>query len=342
MTRTRASTSESESVGEAEGIVASGVMAEQEGQHLLEGTTCFLIIVGATPPVQGPCVGFQTSGSSPVPFMAPSRSITPPISSSATMFEGTTGVKAYDFLIGFVVQLGYLRGIRVAKEWWRSVLARRPVGSPILGWEQFTKCRDEFDRLDQGSLSFSKYATHFYELSHYAISSIPTEFERICQLVKGVFNMLDRVAAPRGLVSRVSSTVIHPEGRLVHAAIQSTNDVGGPRPSETCQGTHSGSSGVWTYNKGFPMRALSTVKLISHATCSTPALVEQILCMVLEVVRARSGTQASGDPRQFYVIPSRSEAEASDVVKERSQAYPELRVDLPWYSKSSRLYHHNL
>ncbi|WMV51219.1 hypothetical protein MTR67_044604 [Solanum verrucosum] len=134
---------------------------------LVSGTTCSLIIVGATPPVQGPCVRFQTSGSSPVPFMEPSRFVTPPISASATMM---------------------IESIQHAR---------------------------------QGS---GTKRSHFQ------------------------------------------------------------------------------------------------------------ALVERVLHMVLEVVRARSGSQASGDPRQFYVIRSRSEAKASDVVKERSQAYPELRVDLPWYS----------
>lgn len=54
----------------------------------------------------------------------------------------------------------------------------------------YDQCKDEFDRLDQGSLYFSKYVTHFYELSHYVISSIPTKFEQISQLVNGFTNYI--------------------------------------------------------------------------------------------------------------------------------------------------------
>ncbi|WMV50977.1 hypothetical protein MTR67_044362 [Solanum verrucosum] len=47
------------------------------------------------------------------------------------------------------------------------------------------QCRDELDRLDKGSLSISEYEAHFHDLTHFAMLSIPTEFERVCKLVKG-------------------------------------------------------------------------------------------------------------------------------------------------------------
>lgn len=60
-------------------------------------------------------------------------------------------------------------------------------------WEQLTRVflerfvpyslqdsyRDEFDRLYQGSMFISYYKAKFDALSRYALSSIPTAFERI-------------------------------------------------------------------------------------------------------------------------------------------------------------------
>jgi len=76
-----------------------------------------------------------------------------------------------------------------------------------MGWEQFTEVflkrfvpynlqdqsRDEFDRLEQGSLSVSKYEARFHELSCYAISSIPIEFERIFKLIMGFASYLQEI-----------------------------------------------------------------------------------------------------------------------------------------------------
>lgn len=50
--------------------------------------------------------------------------------------------------------------------------------------------RTEFYRLEYESPSLFEYETNFYELSHYPISSIPTEFEQIHKLVKGLANYL--------------------------------------------------------------------------------------------------------------------------------------------------------
>ena len=46
--------------------------------------------------------------------------------------------------------------------------------------------RDEFDRLVQGSRTVSEYEARFHELSRYAMTSIPSEFERIRRFVKGL------------------------------------------------------------------------------------------------------------------------------------------------------------
>lgn len=84
------------------------------------------------------------------------------------------------------------------KEWWRSVLAPRPVGSPVMIWEQFTEVflerfmlyslwdsrQDEFDRSQQGSMSVSNYDAKFHAWSRYALSSIPIKFEKIWHFAK--------------------------------------------------------------------------------------------------------------------------------------------------------------
>ena len=92
----------------------------------------------------------------------------------------------------------------MAKDWWRSVVARCPAGSPMMGWVQFTEIflerfvpytlrdqrRDEFDRLEQGSMAVSEYEARFHELSRYAMSSISSKFEQIRKLVKGFASYL--------------------------------------------------------------------------------------------------------------------------------------------------------
>ena len=88
-------------------------------------------------------------------------------------------------------------------------MARRPIDAPAMSWEQFTEIflerfvpyslrdrrRDEFDRLEQGSMTVSEYEARFHELSRYAMASIPSEFERIRRLVKGFAGYLQEATA---------------------------------------------------------------------------------------------------------------------------------------------------
>ncbi|WMV07249.1 hypothetical protein MTR67_000634 [Solanum verrucosum] len=48
--------------------------------------------------------------------------------------------------------------------------------------DRFLLCRDEFDRLEHGSISVSEYEARLYELSCYAMLSISTKFECIRKL----------------------------------------------------------------------------------------------------------------------------------------------------------------
>ncbi|XP_055824371.1 uncharacterized protein LOC129892861 [Solanum dulcamara] len=57
----------------------------EETPDVVTGTVGSLIIVGATLPVQGPSIGFQTSGSSLVPSIAPPRFVALPVYASTAM-----------------------------------------------------------------------------------------------------------------------------------------------------------------------------------------------------------------------------------------------------------------
>ncbi|WMV46730.1 hypothetical protein MTR67_040115 [Solanum verrucosum] len=133
------------------------------------------------------------SGVRPVPSIAPPRFAAPHTYFSAAMYVAE----------------------QKSSERFVRLVPHRHVGSLAMGWEQFTEVflkrfvpynlqdqsRDEFDRLEQGSLSVSKYEARFHELSRYAMSSIPIEFERIF--------------VRRSFMSRVSSTVIHPKVKII-------------------------------------------------------------------------------------------------------------------------------
>ncbi|KAH0715073.1 hypothetical protein KY284_007978 [Solanum tuberosum] len=103
-------------------------------------------------------------------------------------FGDTSRDKTYDFLTKCPERLFNLG---LAKEWWRSVLSCRSVGSPTMGWGAATEVflerfvpynlrdqrRDKFNTLESGSLSVSEYVGCFHEFSRYFMSSIPTEFD---------------------------------------------------------------------------------------------------------------------------------------------------------------------
>ncbi|XP_055830852.1 uncharacterized protein LOC129899876 [Solanum dulcamara] len=98
--------------------------------------------------------------------------------------------------------------------------------------------RDEFDRLEQGSLSVSEYETRFHELSHYAISSIPTKFERIHKLVKGFTGYLQE--ATSSLVLSGDCPKRAPSTRRPEAPVVCSTDAPAVRGSSqnTRGGTH--------------------------------------------------------------------------------------------------------
>ncbi|XP_059284771.1 uncharacterized protein LOC132038063 [Lycium ferocissimum] len=87
-----------------------------------------------------------------------------------------------------------------AKQWWRSYMECRPVGSPPLTWTQFYQVflekyvprtlrdnrKDEFSTLEQRGRSVAEYETRFLALSRYATALLPTEVERVRRFVKGL------------------------------------------------------------------------------------------------------------------------------------------------------------
>ena len=110
-------------------------------------------------------------------------------------FSGAVGEDAHEFLttcrerlrtLGLVESRGadfiayQLDG--PARQWWRTFIQTRPVGSPPVSWDEFSEAflakfiprsvrdrlRDQFCRLEQGSMSVAEYETRFHELSRYA------------------------------------------------------------------------------------------------------------------------------------------------------------------------------
>jgi len=128
-------------------------------------------------------------------------------------FSGAVGEDAHEFLttcrerlrtLGLVESRGadfiayQLDG--PARQWWRTFIQTRPVGSPPVSWDEFSEAflamfiprsirdrfRDQFCRLEQGSMSVAEYETRFHELSRYAEMILPTEEERVRCFVRGL------------------------------------------------------------------------------------------------------------------------------------------------------------
>ncbi|XP_060180954.1 uncharacterized protein LOC132610647 [Lycium barbarum] len=125
---------------------------------------------------------------------------------SPPWFYGTPGEDAYEFIVScheMLHKLGVVESHRVdyvsfqlvgdAKQWWRSYMECRPIGSPPLTWTQFYQVflekyvprtlrdnmKDEFSTLEQRGRSVAEYETRFLTLSRYATALLPTEAERL-------------------------------------------------------------------------------------------------------------------------------------------------------------------
>ncbi|XP_070012155.1 uncharacterized protein [Nicotiana sylvestris] len=87
-----------------------------------------------------------------------------------------------------------------AKTWWRDYCLARPAGSPSLTWDQFSQLflekyflitqrkdyRRPFERLQQGSMTITKYDTRFIALPCHALIILPTERERVMRFIEGL------------------------------------------------------------------------------------------------------------------------------------------------------------
>ncbi|XP_070040782.1 uncharacterized protein [Nicotiana tomentosiformis] len=84
-----------------------------------------------------------------------------------------------------------------ARRWWRDYMLTRPVGSPALTWDQFSRLflekfilvtlRDEypkqFECLQKGSMTVTQYETQFVDLARHATILLPTERERVKRFI---------------------------------------------------------------------------------------------------------------------------------------------------------------
>ncbi|KAG5610854.1 hypothetical protein H5410_022135, partial [Solanum commersonii] len=193
-----------------------------------------------------------------VPSIAPLKFATPPISSSATML----------------------------------------VGFPAMGWEYFTKvfierfvpyslrdqCRDEFDRLEQGSLSVSKY-----EVASMSCLVMPCRgFTSYLQ--KATTSLMLSSGTFQSIIDHVTmiKCIQHAKqgSRPLQAAIQSLDGISGSKPSQTsqgmpseypCQGGRANPSGYFQWGLGpvviLFVRSWGTRQRIApNTTRSTPAI----------------------------------------------------------------------
>ena len=129
------------------------------------------------------------------------------------IFSGAIGEDAHEFELTFQEQLHSLgllesRGADFtahqfrgpARQWCRTYRESRPVGSPPISWSEFSEAflarfmprsvrdrlRDQFSRLEQGSMTVSEYEARFHELSRHATMILPTEGERVHCFVRGL------------------------------------------------------------------------------------------------------------------------------------------------------------
>ena len=132
---------------------------------------------------------------------------------SPPRFSGAVGEDAHEFLVTCRERLQTLglvesRGADFtayqldgpARQWWRTYLETRPAGSPPVTWTEFSEAflarfiprsirdqlRDQFARLEQGSMTVSEYEARFHELSRHAAMILPTEEERVRCFVRGL------------------------------------------------------------------------------------------------------------------------------------------------------------
>ncbi|XP_070031560.1 uncharacterized protein [Nicotiana tomentosiformis] len=87
-----------------------------------------------------------------------------------------------------------------ACRWWQSYLLGRPVGSPPMTWDRFTRIfldryippshreelRFQFEQLQKDQMSVINYEARFSELSRHVLMILPTNAERVQRFVAGL------------------------------------------------------------------------------------------------------------------------------------------------------------
>ncbi|XP_070056494.1 uncharacterized protein [Nicotiana tomentosiformis] len=87
-----------------------------------------------------------------------------------------------------------------ARRRWKSYILGRPVDSPLMTWDRFTRIfldryippsqreelRFQFDQLQHGQMSMTDYEARFSELSRHTLMILPTETERVWRFVAGL------------------------------------------------------------------------------------------------------------------------------------------------------------
>ncbi|KAG5586511.1 hypothetical protein H5410_046945 [Solanum commersonii] len=124
---------------------------------------------------------FQTPKSSSVPSIAPPRFAAPHTYSSAAKYVAE--------------QKSSERFVRLVPHKFDNTTGEK-------AYDFLTECQDKlFNQV-------SKYEAHFHELSRYAMSSIPTEFERICKLIMGFASYLQEITVSFVLSSGTFQSII--------------------------------------------------------------------------------------------------------------------------------------
>ncbi|XP_015169465.1 uncharacterized protein [Solanum tuberosum] len=132
---------------------------------------------------------------------------------SPPRFSGAVGEDAHEFLLTYHERLQTLgvvesRGADFiayqldgpTRHWWYTCLETRPAWFPPVTWTEFSKAflarfiprsirdqlRDQFARLEQGSMTVSEYEARFHELSRNAAMILPTKEETVRCFVRGL------------------------------------------------------------------------------------------------------------------------------------------------------------
>ena len=149
-----------------------------------------------------------------------------------------------------MVQFAAFRLRDVARGWYETMLLARPVGSPLLAWDEFIELflahflpqsvRDsrarEFETLVQiEQMSVMEYNIQFMRLSRYAPHLVATEKLRVQRFLEGLKSYLFRAIAGHG-------DMTYDQALNRALTIERGNRDRGGNPRDSCKRFHSDTS----------------------------------------------------------------------------------------------------